>query len=103
MRLLGKFVSSTGQYQTEYELRAFEKAERARLKKQDEAGWLCSLRDLAAVLQNQGKYEAAEAMNRRVLEGSEEVLGKEHPDTLASVSNLALVCRIRASTRRWRR
>ncbi|OQN95386.1 hypothetical protein B0A48_18634 [Cryoendolithus antarcticus] len=38
-----------------------------------------------------GKYESAETMNRRALEGCEKVLGKEHPDTLASVSNLALV------------
>ena len=30
-------------------------------------------------------------MNRRALEGSEKALGKEHPDTLTSVSNLALV------------
>jgi tetratricopeptide (TPR) repeat protein len=43
------------------------------------------------VLQDQGKYEAAEAMNRRALEGSEKVLGKDHPSTLTSVSNLASV------------
>ena len=30
-------------------------------------------------------------MNRRALEGYEKVLGVEHPDTLASVSNLASV------------
>ncbi|PSN59063.1 TPR domain protein [Corynespora cassiicola Philippines] len=41
----------------------------------------------------QGKYEAAEAMNRRALEGREKALGNEHPDTLTSVSNLALVLR----------
>ena len=28
-------------------------------------------------------------MNRRALDGSEKVLGVEHPDTLASVQNLA--------------
>ncbi|KAK0257669.1 hypothetical protein LTR91_010594 [Friedmanniomyces endolithicus] len=91
MRLLAEFVSSTEQYQTEYELRAFEEAERARRKEQDEVGWLCSLSDLAAMLQNQGKYEAAEEMKRRALEGKEKVLRKEHRDTLTSVSNLALV------------
>jgi tetratricopeptide (TPR) repeat protein len=37
------------------------------------------------VLQLQGKYEAAEEMSRRALEGSEKALGKEHPDTLTSV------------------
>ena len=30
-------------------------------------------------------------MNRRALEGREKVLGKEHPDTLTSVNNLASV------------
>ncbi|PVH91488.1 hypothetical protein DM02DRAFT_620498, partial [Periconia macrospinosa] len=32
-------------------------------------------------------------MNRRALEGREKALGKEHPSTLTSVSNLALVLR----------
>ena len=36
-------------------------------------------------------------MNRRALEGREKVLGKEHPDTLTSVSNLAVTWRDRAS------
>jgi tetratricopeptide (TPR) repeat protein len=47
--------------------------------------------DETLVLRDQGKYEAAEEMNRRALEGREKVLGVEHPDTLNSVSNLALV------------
>jgi hypothetical protein len=41
------------------------------------------------VLRRQGKYEAAEKMNRRALEGREKVLGKEHPSTLTSVEGLA--------------
>jgi hypothetical protein len=41
------------------------------------------------VLRCHGKYEEAELMNRRALEGYERVLGKEHPDTLKSVDNLA--------------
>src|SRR5947199_10145231 len=45
--------------------------------------------NLAEVLRNQGKYEAAEEMNRRALEGWEKALGPEHPYTLASVDNLA--------------
>ena len=52
---------------------------------------LNSLSLLALVLQDQGKYEAAEEMNRRALEGREKVLGVEHPETLTSVSNLASV------------
>jgi tetratricopeptide (TPR) repeat protein len=51
---------------------------------------LASVCDLAQVLQNQGKYEAAEEMNRRALEGREKVLGRHHADTLKSVANLAM-------------
>ena len=41
------------------------------------------------VLQVQGRYKEAEAMHRRALMGREGKLGKDHPDTLRSVSNLA--------------
>jgi len=51
--------------------------------------------NLASVLQQQGKYEAAEEMNRRALEGREKALGKQHPDTLSSVSILAGVLQYR--------
>jgi len=44
---------------------------------------------LAGVLWGQGKYLEAEMLNRRALEGREKELGKQHPDTLTSVSNLA--------------
>jgi hypothetical protein len=40
---------------------------------------------LASILQYQGKYEDAEQLNRRALEGSEKALGEEHPNTLTSV------------------
>jgi Tfp pilus assembly protein PilF len=43
------------------------------------------------VLSSQGKYEEAEAMERQALEAREKVLGRDHPDTLTSVSNLGLV------------
>jgi tetratricopeptide (TPR) repeat protein len=43
------------------------------------------------VLVRQGKYEEAEAMNRQTLALYETVLGREHPFTLTSMSNLALV------------
>ncbi|RYP17189.1 hypothetical protein DL767_010064 [Monosporascus sp. MG133] len=38
-----------------------------------------------------GKYEEAEQMHRQALELRKAVLGGEHPDTLASINNLALV------------
>jgi hypothetical protein len=44
---------------------------------------------LASVLDNQGKYEEAEAINRQTLAQKERVLGPEHPDTLASMARLA--------------
>jgi hypothetical protein len=50
---------------------------------------LVSVSDLASVLQYQGKYETAEEMNRRALEGHEKVLGVEHPFTFTSVYCLA--------------
>ena len=43
------------------------------------------------MLHDQEKYEAAEEMNRRVLDSRERILGPEHPDTLVSVNNLARV------------
>jgi hypothetical protein len=54
---------------------------------------MTSVSNLALVFRYQGKYEEAEEMNRRALEGSEKVLGMEHPSTLISVSNLAGVLR----------
>lgn len=39
----------------------------------------------------QGRYKPAEEMNRRALEETEKTLGKDHPDILTSVINLAIV------------
>ncbi|KAF7137072.1 hypothetical protein CNMCM5793_006960 [Aspergillus hiratsukae] len=52
---------------------------------------LTSVSNLGSVLKDQGKYEEAEVMHRRALEGSEKALGPEHPDTLVSVSHLGSV------------
>jgi tetratricopeptide (TPR) repeat protein len=49
--------------------------------------------NLATVLDDQGKYEEAEEMSRQALGLKEKVLGKEHPSTLTSMNNLALVYR----------
>ena len=43
------------------------------------------------MLERQGKYDKAEAMHRRALEGREKALRFKHPNTLTSVSNLRLV------------
>jgi len=45
--------------------------------------------EFASFFNSQGRYEAAEEMIRRALEGREKALGVEHPDTLTSVYCLA--------------
>ena len=52
---------------------------------------LTSVSNLASVLQNQGKYEAAEEINRRALEKYKKMLGAEHPNTLTSVYYLTYI------------
>ena len=44
----------------------------------------------AGCTRSDGRYKEAEEAYRKVMEGREKALGKEHPDTLTSVSNLAL-------------
>ena len=44
--------------------------------------------NLAITLDNHEKWEEAEGMHRRALEGHEKVLGKDHPSTLTSLNNL---------------
>jgi hypothetical protein len=50
---------------------------------------LMSVKNLAGVLRDQGKYEEAEKLSWRALEGYKKELGVRHADTLTSVSNLA--------------
>ena len=45
----------------------------------------------AVYLDECGLYEKAASLNKRTLERKQQILGKEHPDTLASMNNLALV------------
>jgi hypothetical protein len=52
---------------------------------------LTSVDNLALVLRDQRRYEEAEQINRRALEGNEKVLKADYPFTLTSVSNLASV------------
>jgi hypothetical protein len=40
---------------------------------------------------DQGKHEEAETMHRQELELARKVLGREHPETLTSMDNLALM------------
>ena len=49
------------------------------------------MNNLALILSRQGKYEQAEEIHRQGLRLFETVMGKEHPDTLASMNNLAVV------------
>ena len=45
----------------------------------------------SAACASQGKYEKAEPLYRRTLDGREAALGAVHPHTLISVNNLAIV------------
>jgi len=62
-----------------------------RLREEHDQSDLNILAVLALVLRYRGKYDQAEEMNRRALEGREKVLGQDHPDTLNSVHDLASV------------
>ena len=55
----------------------------------DHPDTLTCMDNLAMVLQAQEKYDAAEEMSQRVLDGREKVLGKGHPNTLTSMHRLA--------------
>lgn len=109
IQLLANFLRSVGQYPAELELLTFQRGEWERRRREGgEKGWLRGLRarktektawrnsatslgNIALVLQRQGKYEEAEAMNRQAIEEKEHVLGKEHLSTLISMENLAMV------------
>ncbi|OAF61950.1 hypothetical protein VC83_01568 [Pseudogymnoascus destructans] len=65
------------------EYAAAEKIGRTAVVGREEQAWV--------LLERQGKYEEAEAMHRRALEGREKVLGVEQPHTLTSMANLAFV------------
>ena len=52
---------------------------------------LSYLSTLSFIFNSQGQYNAAEKTNQRVLQGFESTLGVEHPRTILSASNLALV------------
>src|SRR5271156_4764717 len=49
------------------------------------------MNNLAHMLSRPGRYQEAEEMHRQTLGLEETVLGKEHPDTLASMNNVAVV------------
>lgn len=53
--------------------------------------WAAVLSNAAWYAAQQGSYNNAEQMDRRALDSSEKVPGKEHPNTLTSASNLASV------------
>ncbi|KAM3070358.1 hypothetical protein ACMFMG_010189 [Clarireedia jacksonii] len=52
---------------------------------------ITTMNKLACVLEKQGRYKAAEQMERQTLELSKKVLGSEHPNTLTTIHKLTLV------------
>ena len=53
-------------------------------------GMLTSMNEIALALSEQRKYAEAERMHRETLAPREKVSGKEHPETLRSISIVAL-------------
>ena len=87
---VGRFNWRQGRYVSAYQA-ASESYDIYRERGEIATKTLDSLTLHGLVLQSQGKYEAAEQISRRALEGTEKVLGVEHPRTLISVNNLASV------------
>ena len=50
-----------------------------------------SLKNLALLYHDQGKYAESESLNQRALAIYEETLGPEHPNVATSLNNLALI------------
>ena len=48
--------------------------------------------NLAAIYQNQGRWDEAEKLQVQVMETTKRMLGEEHPSTLTSMANLAVTC-----------
>ncbi|KAG9199902.1 hypothetical protein G6514_007802 [Epicoccum nigrum] len=92
-------LDSDGHYEVAEELFVQVMETRRRMLGREHPATLASVHDLGWVLSSQGKYEEAErmhrraleGMHRRALEGKEKALGREHPDTLISVDNLGSV------------
>lgn len=89
---LGLFKWSLGKYDDAY-LKISEAYDICQSLDESSAVATKSLSLLACVLLDQGRYEAAEEMNRRALQRQEETLGSDHPHTLVSISNLASILR----------
>ena len=61
---------------------------------------LGTLNRISVLLQDQGNIKEAEPFYRRDLEGSEWILGPDHSDTLASVSNTGMLLQAQAGQAR---
>jgi Flp pilus assembly protein TadD len=57
----------------------------------EDASTLSSMNQVGLVLDDQGKYEEAEAMHRQTLVLRKKILSKEYPNILTSINNLVLV------------
>ena len=78
-----------GRYEVGASMAQIASSARDRISGSEDVATKQSMSIFALLLQYQGKYEAAEEMNRRALEGREKVLGKDYPDTLTGVYCLA--------------
>ena len=83
------YADDMGNYQAAQEMGQSALEAREAVLGAEHQDTLTSVNNLGSVLKGQGKYDEAEAMHRRALEGMEKV--PEHPDTLISINNLGLV------------
>ena len=57
----------------------------------EERGTSTLMNQVAVLLQGQGKCSEAEPLLQKALTGRKKTLGPDHPDTLTSINNLALL------------
>ena len=60
-----------------------------------------TLNSLAVLYGKLGKYKDAEPLCKRALEIREKVLGRDHPDVVKQLNNLALLCKIQVCESGW--
>jgi serine/threonine protein kinase len=91
MTVMGNVYDSLGLYTKADSLLNRAVAIRRRILGVRNPDTLKSMKDLAAVLNEESRYQDAEKLSRETLDGRRQALGSEHRETLESMSQLALI------------
>jgi Tetratricopeptide repeat len=86
---IGAFLSGTGQWSDDVDIRRFLSERLANLLEMEHPDTLNSMKNLAAVLNKQGRHEEAGLLDRQTLKLREKPSGNQHSNTLMSMNNLA--------------